>query len=288
MPDDRFLHRRAGHSAKVNLLTDLEYRVWTQYLLSADDFGVMRGTHHPIQNDNDHLANRPAKLIQRCLDALVRVGLVRRFEHQGKPYVYQHDWQFWQKVYYPRATNQPAPPPDALADCCEATQRLFGFHPGGAKKKKPEDSEKVPGTFTEDSSLPRADAPAKRLTANKERLTAHGSEGMQGEPRHRPPTLVTSPAQQRNIAHFGPCGHVPNFLHAEFAGKVRNGGADEAEADRQVRAFYADVEQRYAGQVVGEDPLKFWRARFAEQARSAAPMSAAAAMVMRVAAGGDR
>lgn len=172
MPDDRFLHRKAGHSQKVNLLTDLEYRVWTQYLLSADDFGVMRGTHHPIQNDNDHLANRPSRAIQRCLDALVTCGLIRRFEHQGKPYVYQHDWQDWQKVSYPRGTNQPCPSSDALADCSESTQELFQLHPGGAGRKRRERSENVSETFTEDSSLTRARAPAKRLMANGERLTA--------------------------------------------------------------------------------------------------------------------
>lgn len=133
MPDDRFLHRRAGHGTKPNMLTDLEHRVWMQYLLSADDFGVMRGTHHPVQNDNDSLASRPAKAIQRSIDALVRVGLIRTFEHQGKPYVYQHDWQTWQKVSYPRGTTQPAPPPEALAECDEATRLLFEQHPGGRK-----------------------------------------------------------------------------------------------------------------------------------------------------------
>lgn len=175
MPDDRFLHRRAGHSQKVNLLTDLEYRVWTQYILSADDFGVMRGTQHQIQADNDHLANRPAKMIQRCLDALVKVGLIRRFEHQGKPYVFQHDWQDWQKVSYPRTTNQPAPPTEALADCSESTRKLFALHPGGAGRTRREHSENVPETFPEHSPLTRGRAGAKRLTATGERPTAQAN-----------------------------------------------------------------------------------------------------------------
>lgn len=181
MPDDRFLHRRAGHSQKVNGLTDLEFRVWIQYQLSADDFGVMRGTHHPLQNDNDHLSNRPVKTIQRCLDALLRTGLIRSFDHQGKPYVYQHDWQTWQKVAYPRTTTQPAPPAEALAKCDAVTQELFRLHPGGAGRKRREGSENVHGTSQECSPLTRASAPAKRLTATGERLAANGSEGGSGE-----------------------------------------------------------------------------------------------------------
>lgn len=172
MPDDRFLHRRAGHSAKVNMLTDLEYRVWTQYLLSADDFGVMRGSHHQLQADNDHLANRPAKMIQRCLDALVKCGLIRAFTHQGKPYVYQHDWQDWQKVDFPRATNNPAPPADALENCEASTRQLFGKHPGGSRRARAESVPNVSRERAESVSPTRASAPAKRLTATGDRLVA--------------------------------------------------------------------------------------------------------------------
>jgi len=172
MPDDRFIHRKSGHGRRSNLLTDLEFRVWVQYMLSADDFGVMRDSHHQLQADNDHLAHRPAKVIQRCLDALVKCDLVRRFEHQGKSYIYQWDWQTWQKVAYPRGTNLPKPPDEAIAGCDELTQQLFAVHPGGAGRRRTERSENVPETFSEDSPLMRAGARAKRLTANGERLTA--------------------------------------------------------------------------------------------------------------------
>lgn len=178
MPDDRFLHRRAGHSCKVNLLTDLEYRVWTQYLLTADDFGIMRASAVTLQADNDHLAGRPPKMVQRCIEALIKAGLVREFEHQGRRYLYQPDWQSWQKVEYPRATTEPAPPPDAIAGCDEPTRELFGKHPGGSGRKRRERSPNVPQTIPEESPTTRAGAPAKRLTATAngygERQTADG------------------------------------------------------------------------------------------------------------------
>ena len=231
MPDDRFIHRRAGHSQKVNSLTDLEHRVWIQYLLSADDFGVMRGTHHPLQNDNDHLANRPAKAIQRCLAALVTSGLIQRFEHQGKPYVYQHDWQTWQKVSYPRTTTQPCPPLEALSDCDAATQELFRLHPGGAGKRRTErpvntygpfqeHSENVPEIVPEDSPLTRASAPAKRLTANGTRLTANGSEGGPGET-----VLPLDVAFQQFVAAYPGQGRCASHLAMTAFVDVLHGGA---------------------------------------------------------------
>jgi hypothetical protein len=177
MPDDRFLHRKAGHSEKVNLLTDLEYRVWTQYILSADDFGVMRCSAVTVQADNDHLSYRPAKTIERSLDALVTSGLVREFTHQKRRYLYQHDWQKFQKVAYPRATNNPKPDDDAITDCDEPTQKLFAMHPGGAGRTRKDRSQNIPETDPEHSPLMRAGAPAKWLTANGERLMAIGLEG---------------------------------------------------------------------------------------------------------------
>ena len=179
MPADRLLHPRAGKSHKVSMLTDLEYRVWTQYLLSSDDFGVMHATTHAIQNDNLHLALRPAKLIKRCLEALISAGLVHRFEHQGQPYVFQTDWQRWQKVEYPRATINPCPSGTDLEACDDATRDLFTKHPGGQRKTvrpkdAPSDSERTSQMHTEDVPSMRAGPPAKRLTANGLRLEANG------------------------------------------------------------------------------------------------------------------
>lgn len=182
MPADRFLHPRLGHSAKVSSLTHLEARVWTQYILSADDFGVMRYSGLVVQEANDALAREALNDIDTALDKLVDVGLLRAFEHQHSRYVVQHDWQDFQKIEYPRLTFQPKPTPAVIGTCTPKTKKLFAKHPGGTKKQRhfssqtfPESSPKSSQSIAEGFPTSRArDARAKRLTANGQRLTADG------------------------------------------------------------------------------------------------------------------
>lgn len=191
MPADRLLHPRAGQSAKVGSLSDFEYRVWTQYLLSSDDFGVMRASGAKLQADNFVLERRPKRVVQAALERLITVGLLHTFEHQGERYVFQHNWQRFQGVEYPRATLEPKPPAEALRKCDDATRALFEKHPGGAGKRRgqpssgsggsggtfSEGSPNVPQTFPEGSpstarACPRETANGLRQTANGERQTA--------------------------------------------------------------------------------------------------------------------
>jgi len=125
MPDDRFIHPCLGHSDKVNQLTDLEFRVWTQYLLSADDFGVMRFSAITVQADNDSLHAKSTRIVQRCLERLIDIGLVVDFEHQQRKYLCQLNWHRYQKVAHPRHTIHPAPPREILDRCEEDTAALF-------------------------------------------------------------------------------------------------------------------------------------------------------------------
>lgn len=130
MPDDRLIHLTLGHSEKINRLTDFERLVWLMYKLAADDFGVMRSSAAPLQSAAAFLEKRPTKAVIKALDAVRAVGLVQTFTHQGTAYLYQSDWQTWQKILYPRGTKQPAPPLDWLD---LNTQWLFQHHPDGGK-----------------------------------------------------------------------------------------------------------------------------------------------------------
>ena len=204
MPADRLLHARLGHSAKVSGLSDLEYRVWTTYVLAANDFGVMRAAAVAFQAAHDGLSGRPAKAVQRCIERLVKVGLVAAFTHQGSRYLYQADWQDFQRVRYPLRTMHPLP--DA-AQVSAKTRHLWSIHPGGVRvpalpkatsqttgvapeasgpardsgtgaARFPEDSRKAPAAVPEDSLTNPEVVPSHARacqTANGLRLMANGS-----------------------------------------------------------------------------------------------------------------
>lgn len=179
MPQDRLRSPRAGHGRRTSALNDFEYRVWDQYQLSADDFGVMRCSALTIQNDNDALAQRPQDDVQAALERLIAVGLVLVFEHQERRYICQPDWQEFQKVEYPRVTLLPRPSPEVLERLEPSTRRLFAKHPGGTQKKAQRSSKGSPNvsrTVPKESPTTRARVPAKRLTASANGSEANGQQ----------------------------------------------------------------------------------------------------------------
>ena len=136
MPDDRLFHKRLGHSEKVNALSDLEDIVWRTYIQAADDFGVMRFSPLPLQDFYDRLAKHSTQKVMRMLERVAEVGLVSLFDHQGRTYCYQVDWQDYQKIRYALATANPRIPAPLLADCSIATQWLHTLWPGGGGRGK--------------------------------------------------------------------------------------------------------------------------------------------------------
>jgi len=167
VPQDRFLHPRLGHSQKVSALTDLEFRVWIQYQLSADDYGVMRCSAITVQADNDALAERPSADIDTALLKLVELGLLLIFEADRRKFVCQWDWQDFQKVRFPRETFLPLPPENIRLKFSGETSELFLKRIGSITEKSPR-------------AHVREEAKGLRHTANGIRLTANGLEGGAG------------------------------------------------------------------------------------------------------------
>jgi hypothetical protein len=182
MPADRFSHPKERQHDGISRLKDFEFRVWDQYKLSADDFGVMERAPWRVKADNPALGCRSDKSILQALDRLEKLGIVRSFEHNGRTFLYQHDWQTFQKIDYPRPTVDPKPP--GLESCDEATRRLFDKHPGGQGRKRGDGSPNVLRTdaeLSQTSATTRAQ-PREEAKANGSRLEASGSlEGGVGE-----------------------------------------------------------------------------------------------------------
>jgi hypothetical protein len=168
MPADRMIHPRLGHSEKVSNLTDLEYRVYMQTLLSADDFGVLRFSAITVQADSDALAARPTKAIQRALDVIKDFGLLMVFDHQNRVYACHPNWQDYQKIEYPRETFQPKPDAETMANCSPKTQHLFDSWPVRGRRTV---SEPIPNGTQTEAQLARAQAP-DTAKANGKRQTA--------------------------------------------------------------------------------------------------------------------
>jgi hypothetical protein len=125
LADTRILHKKGSHGERIVALNHLEFRVWVQYVLSADDFGVMRASVSVLRADNPCLEREPAKAIERALGRVIELGLIQRFTHQGEPYLWQRDWQDFQGVRYPRETVLPMPPPAEVAKGTDKTRKLF-------------------------------------------------------------------------------------------------------------------------------------------------------------------
>lgn len=125
MADTRILHRNLSGSEKVNALTHLEFRVWVEYILWADDFGVMRASASMLRAHNIKFETEPTKRLEAAMGRIESLHLVAVFLHQGQRFWWQRDWQDYQQIRYPRNSINPVPSPELLGDATEATRELF-------------------------------------------------------------------------------------------------------------------------------------------------------------------
>jgi hypothetical protein len=188
MPDDRFIHPRLRMSQKVSALSDLEFRVWVDYILAANDYGVMSDNPAVLRGGNTALAVHPELDLRNALDNIVATGLLVRFEHQGQSFLCDPVWQDYQKVTFPRGTFLPAPKTDEIMSrLSRKTARLFKErHPqwSDTSNLEPESTHEERSSSSRGRVGHRLKANGKRLEANGKRQTANGKrERKPREPR---------------------------------------------------------------------------------------------------------
>jgi hypothetical protein len=272
--DTRILHRKAAGSEKVSNLSDLEYRVWTQYLLSADDFGVMPAQAIVLQADNRALRKKPSKTVQKALETLITVGLIRVFLHQGERYVWQHDWQDWQGLRHARNTVMPAP--SDLSGATPRTREFFEKHTGifpesfgnppeelrphaGARAEAHETLPLTPTPPQTPTQTPRAEI---RPASAREAAKAHGKPIIDGQSQRR------HGQHARCYEARGLC--ITPWIWEEICAKW--GGDPGPVRDAEVRQW-ADAKIAAAGTGrIGESPDAWWRKQMAADFAVATPM----------------
>jgi len=280
MADTRILHRAAGDSEKIAGLSDVEYRVWTQYILSADDFGVMPASAFVLQADNRALRARTTKAVQKALEAVIASGLVQTFVHQGERYLWQPDWQDWQTIRYPRESTRPVP--SDLRPATAKTQELFGKHSASS----PQDF----GNISETSqSLTRAGG--RETLTPTQTPTQTLTPTPRTEPLHRPSsmgsteTLINGRSQRQHGTHWrcyearGLC--ITPWIGEELMARL---GGDESTRRERLKAW-ADAKVAATGDhTIGDKPDDWWRKQFAKDhgVESSTPSRAAQSMAAAV------
>ena len=249
MPADRVLHPRLGHSAKVSSLSDLAFRVWTTYVLAADDFGVMRADGVAFQAAHDALRERPVEEVAVSIERLVAVGLVSAFEHQGARFLYQADWQDFQRVRFPARTPHPLP---AEAMVSWRTLHLWSAHPGGSRLPA-----QPRGTGGASAQLRNYFGTTSEVVRNNFRSSSEvvphqqfrgdsASEQVRGGPRRHFGT--TSEARARDRAHGTDLRSLSTKPSTHRESETGGGGLGEGAAGRQtpeVRSRAAALVERY-------------------------------------------
>lgn len=260
MSDARVIHKKGSHGKRIIALDHLEFRVWVQYILSADDYGVMRASASVLRADNPRLEReRPEKRIDQAMATILQAGLVQSFEHQGELFWWQRDWNDYQKIRHPRETVNPWPSAEQIRTATVKQQQLFATGAALLRERSGIISEIVP---------PLAGAGAREtlpLTQTQTVLPPDREES----PRETSLAVARPirPTRSRGLAgnhmgcYFAPeaCARglcVPSWLGLEWAQQF----ADPVEAEADIRGFVIDTLARLPDGPVGDEPKAFWRA----------------------------
>ena len=252
----RLIHREAETGDRSSALTDFEFCVWISYQLAADDFGVCPATAAKLQGESPRLEQKPAKVVQQAIERLIELRLCGVFTDGARRYLYQPDWQDWQRLKHASATSHPPVPAELLEQCSTKTRALFAdFHPKVRARLAPHARAcDAPAT---------ADAPADASAGG-----AGGAAAVAATPRPPKlppgrPGLLTSPGRW-GVEHSdhveGFCDFVcfPGRLFREFVTRVRAAGADPEQAEAQVREWALAYRASFQG-IPGDSVWDFWK-----------------------------
>lgn len=267
----RLIYRGAGTGDRISELDHLEFRVWVQYQLTADDYGICPAEAVKLQGDNVSLQNESQRRIQTAIERLVEVGLCGVFHDGRRRYLYQADWQDRQRLRHFTATDHPTLPDEALARCTSKTRSIFADRIRKDAAEVPEDSRNAPAILPQDfgnssaTLRPHAGACDAHAHAN---AAANDPERGLGRTRPGGRGLIVGPAafhKQHGSHVSGFCDFVclPQPVFDDFLNRVIHAGASEPEADAQVRAWAESVRQAWQGRIPGADIFKFWRNEWA-------------------------
>lgn len=251
MPTHRCIEKSAGTGERVSALSHFGFRVWLQYQLSADDYGVCPAEAMKLQGENLALQQEPTRKVQAQIERLIDLQLCGVFQDGSRRYLYQSDWQDYQRIKHPSRSSLPPIPAELLEKCSEKTRELFLQH-----------SSKSREGFCLHARGRDATATA---TANAyANAYATATPNSEAEP-IRPARPVIA-KRNFNAAYEHPRFDVPQWWHTEHV-KGLPGGEDE------ILRFYRWLsDQVNADPQMRTEPRKPWLAeQFAAWLRSTAP-----------------
>lgn len=289
MADARFLHKKGMQGERVINLDHLQFRVWVQYVLSADDFGVMRASASVLLADNPKLEKEPLKKVLAAMSGVVASGLIQTFTHQGACFWWQTDWQDYQQVRYPRETPMPMPPICHLVKATDKTLKHFEIRRDQRRKDYVAVSEisPQPACAGGRETLTQTQAPTQTLTLTPTEVVILEESVDLVKPSRPDMSGITGYHHNCPDGTWAACARgfcVPTIVANEWRQSARAAGLDP---EVEVRACVEDALLAAPGVLAG-DKFKFWRTAWAMRHGDAsasiaapAPSNSATAHTMR-------
>ncbi len=123
MPN-RMIRESLLSSEKFNSLGWFEQSTYIRLILLADDYGRLDGREMIIKSYGFPIDDKVTKsAISKAISALVKVGLLQRYEVNDKPYLLFPNWERYQRL---RSKNSKCPPPienKSMTDTCQTYDR---------------------------------------------------------------------------------------------------------------------------------------------------------------------